>query len=341
VSTIDRLGRPLRDLRISVTDRCNMRCRYCMPREMFGPGHAFMARAELLSFEEIARVSEALAAQGVTKIRLTGGEPLLRRGLERLVEMLVSLEGIEDVALTTNGLLLAGRARALAAAGLGRVTVSLDSLDEAVLRSMSDTPVAPSRILAGIDAAAAAGLCPVKINMVVRRGVNEQCVPAMAEYFRGRREVLRFIEYMDVGSTNGWRMQEVVPAQEILATIASRWPLERLPQRHAGEVATRYRYLDGGGEIGLIHSVSEPFCGGCTRARLSADGRLFTCLFAREGHDLRALLRSGAPDDQIEQRLRGIWTGRGDRYSAERSGAASEPAEEQRPAKVEMSYIGG
>ncbi|MBA3809807.1 MAG: GTP 3',8-cyclase MoaA [Solirubrobacterales bacterium] len=340
MSTLDSLGRPLRDLRISVTDRCNMRCRYCMPREAFGPGHAFMARAELLSFEEIARVSEALAAQGVSKLRLTGGEPLLRGGLERLVEMLASIEGIEDLALTTNGLLLAARARSLAAAGLSRVTVSLDSLDEATLREMSDTPVAPARILAGIDAAGAAGLAPVKVNMVVRRGVNDRSVLEMAEHFRGRSETLRFIEYMDVGSTNGWRMQEVVPGEEILATIASRWPLERLPVARAGDVATRYRYLDGAGEIGLIGSVSEPFCGGCTRARLSADGRLFTCLFARSGHDLRALLRSGAPDAEIEARLRGIWSARSDRYSAERSAATSDRADGA-PAKVEMSYIGG
>jgi cyclic pyranopterin phosphate synthase len=342
MSTLDQLGRPLRDLRISVTDRCNMRCRYCMPREVFGPGHAFMARSELLSFEEIAQIAAVLASQGVSKVRLTGGEPLLRRDLARLVEMLASLAGIEDIALTTNGLLLAAHAHALAAAGLTRVTVSLDALDEATLRAMSDTPVTPARILAGIDAAAAAGLEPIKVNMVVRRGVNEHAVTAMAEHFRGRAEVLRFIEYMDVGSTNGWRMQEVVPAQEILETIAARWPLERLPQARAGDVATRYRYLDGGGEIGLIHSVSEPFCGGCTRLRLSAEGRLFTCLFARGGHDLRALLRSGAEPHEIDQRLRMIWGARSDRYSAERSAAASEdpPAPEQ-PAKVEMSYIGG
>ncbi|HEY4996925.1 MAG TPA: GTP 3',8-cyclase MoaA [Solirubrobacteraceae bacterium] len=339
MSTLDLLGRPLRDLRISVTDRCNMRCRYCMPREAFGPGHAFMQREELLSFEEIARIAEVLAAQGVEKIRLTGGEPLLRRGLERLVEMLASLPGIEDIALTTNGLLLAGRAQSLAQAGLSRVTVSLDALDEPTLRAMSDTPVAPARILAGIEAASAAGLSPVKVNMVVRRGFNEHCVAGMAEHFRGRSEVLRFIEYMDVGSTNGWRMQEVVSASEILATIAARWPLEPLAPLRPGDVATRYRYLDGAGEIGVIHSVSEPFCGGCTRARLSADGRLFTCLFAREGHDLRALLRSDAEQHEIAERLQSIWRGRADRYSAERS-AQSERVRSERP-KVEMSYIGG
>jgi cyclic pyranopterin phosphate synthase len=337
VSVRDRLDRPLRDLRISVTDRCNMRCPYCMPREIFGPGHAFLDRSELLSFEEIARLTSVLAAQGVTKLRLTGGEPLLRRGLERLIEMLRRIEGIEDVALTTNGLLLAARAQGLADAGLDRVTVSLDSLDPGVLRSMSDTAVSPARILEGIEVATAAALEPVKVNMVVRRGVNEDSVLPMAEHFRFRPQVLRFIEYMDVGSTNGWRLAEVVPAEEILATIAARWPLDALAPNRPGEVATRYRYGDGGGEIGVIHSVSEPFCGSCTRARLSADGRLFTCLFARTGHDARALLRSDASDAEIARRMRAIWTAREDRYSALRareSAAIAEP-------KVEMSYIGG
>jgi GTP 3',8-cyclase len=365
VSVRDRLDRPLRDLRISVTDRCNMRCPYCMPREVFGPEHAFLDRAELLSFEEIARLTAVLAAQGVTKLRLTGGEPLLRRGLERLVEMLARVDGIEDIALTTNGLLLAPRARALADAGLDRVTVSLDSLDPAVLHAMSDTPVSPARILAGIDAATDAGLQPVKVNMVVRRGVNEHCVAAMAERFRFRGQVLRFIEYMDVGSSNGWRLQEVVPASEILATIAARWPLQALAPTRAGEVATRYSYRDGGGEIGVIHSVSAPFCGGCTRARLSADGRLFTCLFASRGHDLRGPLRAGASDAQLAERLRTIWSAREDRYSALRTragegveadasaggtaGAAKPTAATAATAssattvepKVEMSYIGG
>jgi len=341
---LDRLKRPLRDLRISVTDRCNLRCRYCMPREVYGPGHAFMERSELLSFEEITRIARVLAGQGVTKLRLTGGEPLLRRELARLVEMLAGVEGIEDIALTTNGLLLAPAAAALADAGLSRVTVSLDALEPQALRSMSDTPVSPARILAGIAAASDAGLAPVKVNMVVRRGFNEHQVIAMAEHFRHRTEILRFIEYMDVGSTNGWRLQEVVSGEEILASIAARWPLEPVERERPGEVATRYRYRDGGGEIGVIHSVSEPFCGACSRARLSADGRLFTCLFARRGHDLRTPLRDGCSDEAIARRTAAIWGAREDRYSAERSertGDAPDAPDARQPPKVEMSYIGG
>jgi GTP 3',8-cyclase len=335
---IDLLDRPLHDLRISVTDRCNLRCGYCMPREVYGPGHPFLPRSELLSFEEIARLARVLAGQGVEKLRLTGGEPLLRRDLERLVELLVAVEGIREVALTTNGLLLAAKAQALADAGLSRITVSLDALDDASLQAMSDTAISATRVLEGIDAATVAGLHPVKVNMVVRRGVNEQCVLAMAEHFRHRPQTLRFIEYMDVGSTNGWSSEEVVPADEILATVGERWPLRRLGPTHPGEVATRYGYVDGGGEIGLIHSVSEPFCSTCSRARLSADGKLFTCLFARRGHDLRALLRDGSTDTEIAERTFAIWSGRIDRYSAERT-LRAEVLEE--PAKVEMSYIGG
>jgi cyclic pyranopterin phosphate synthase len=335
---IDLLDRPLHDLRISVTDRCNLRCGYCMPREVYGPGHPFLPRGELLSFEEIARLARVLAGQGVEKLRLTGGEPLLRRDLERLVELLVAVEGIREVALTTNGLLLAAKAQALADAGLSRITVSLDALDDASLQAMSDTAISASRVLEGIDAANAAGLRPVKVNMVVRRGINEQCVLAMAEHFRHRPQTLRFIEYMDVGSTNGWSSKEVVPAEEILTTIGERWPLRRLEPTHPGEVATRYGYVDGGGEIGLIHSVSEPFCSSCSRARLSADGKLFTCLFARRGHDLRALLRDGSTDTEIAKRTLEIWSGRVDRYSADRA-LRAEAIEE--PAKVEMSYIGG
>jgi cyclic pyranopterin phosphate synthase len=341
---LDRLNRPLSDLRVSVTDRCNLRCRYCMPREVYGPGHAFIASSELLSFEEITRVARLLAERGVYKIRITGGEPLLRRGLERLVEMLASIAGITDIALTTNGLLLAARARSLADAGLGRVTVSLDALDRDALQAMSDAPVSPERVLEGIAAAAAAGLSPVKVNMVVRRGVNDHCVLAMAEHFRDRPEVLRFIEYMDVGSSNGWRREEVVTAAEIVETITARWPLEALAPARTGEVASRYAYRDGGGEIGLIHSVSEPFCGDCSRARLSADGQLFTCLFARRGHDLRRLLRGDAPDAELERLLSAIWDTREDRYSAERArqaGALEKAERTDAPEKVEMSYIGG
>jgi GTP 3',8-cyclase len=335
---LDLLDRPVRDLRISVTDRCNLRCRYCMPRDVYGPGYEFLARSELLSFEEIAQVTRVLAAQGVEKVRLTGGEPLLRRGLERLVEMLAGIDGIGDIALTTNGLLLAGKARSLADAGLDRVTVSLDALDDATLQAIGDAAIAATRVLAGIDAAAAAGLTPLKVNMVVRRDFNEGCVLAMAEHFRHSGHILRFIEYMDVGSTNGWKGEDVVPAAEILGAIGGRWPLQPLPAVREGEVATRYRYGDGGGEIGVIASVTEPFCASCTRARLSADGKLFTCLFARRGHDLRALLRGDADDVAIAERTRDVWSARGDRYSAERPlrEQASEPL-----VKVEMSYIGG
>lgn len=337
---IDALGRPLRDLRISVTDRCNLRCRYCMPREAFGAAHRFLPREQLLSFEEIARVAAVLAGLGASRVRLTGGEPLLRRDLPRLVEMLAVLDGVEDLALTTNGLLLARQADALARAGLRRVTVSLDALDPDTLRQVADAPVSPRRVIEGIEAATEAGLGPVKVNMVVRRGVNDHEVMAMASYFRRRPQILRLIEYMDVGTTNGWRRDEVVPAAELLARIGARWPLEPLPPTVPGEVATRYRYADGAGEIGVIHAVSAPFCHGCTRARLSPDGRLHTCLFAAGGHDLRALLRSGADDEELAAALSRVWGARRDRYSAERS-AAGGPSPHRRGARIEMSYIGG
>ena len=287
-----------------------------MPRRSIGPGHVFLPRAELLSFEEIARLARVLAAQGVEKVRLTGGEPLLRRDLERLVEMLAGINGIADIALTTNGLLLAGKAACARGRGSDRVTVSLDALEDDALRAMSDTRISAARVLEGIDAAARAGLRPVKVNMVVRRAVNEHCVLGMAEHFRRTPHVLRFIEYMDVGSTNGWSGEDVVPAAEILRRIGERWPLERLQPAREGEVATRYRYRDGAGEIGLIHSVSEPFCGSCARARLSADGKLYTCLFARRGHDLRALLRAGASDVEIAERHSAYGRARADRYSS-------------------------
>jgi len=346
----DLLDRSLRDLRISVTDRCNLRCRYCMPREVFGSGFRFLPGSELLNFDELARIAHVFARVGVRKIRLTGGEPLLRRELEKLVAMLAQIDGIEELAMTTNGLLLASRAAALARAGLDRVTVSLDALDDRVLAVINDAPVSAGRVLAGIDRAIEARLDPIKVNMVVRRGVNDHCVPTMAEHFRGRPVTLRFIEYMDVGSTNGWRAADVVSGEEILKRIAERWPLAPL-REGPGVVATRYRYLDGAGEIGVIQSVSKPFCATCTRARLSADGKLFTCLFARDGEDLRALLRGGASDEELEQCVRGVWGAREDRYSAERSRAAlaarrrqvraPEAAAQALAPKVEMSYIGG
>lgn len=336
----DRLDRPLRDLRISVTDRCNLRCRYCMPREVYGPAFPFLPRPEILSFEEIARLARVFARLGVGKVRLTGGEPLLRRELERLVEMLARIEGIEEIAMTTNGVLLADRARALADAGLTRVTVSLDSLEDEVLARVADAPLSAGRVLGGIAAAADAGLSPVKVNMVVRRALNEHCVLDMAARFRHTPTVVRFIEYMDVGSCNGWRREDVVPAAGILAAIGARWPLEAVAAGVEGEVASRYRYRDGAGEIGVIHSVSEPFCGGCTRARLSADGKLYTCLFARHGHDLRALLRGGAGARELEEALRAVWGARSDRYSAERAAAMNGAGQGAVP-KIEMSYIGG
>ncbi|MGD0197300.1 MAG: GTP 3',8-cyclase MoaA [Solirubrobacteraceae bacterium] len=338
-SPLDLLGRPLRDLRISVTDRCNLRCGYCMPREFFGRDFAFMEHDELLRFEELERVCRVFAQLGVRTVRLTGGEPLLRRNLEQLVAMIAAVPGIEDVALTTNGTLLAAKAATLRDAGLRRVTVSLDALEPAAFRAMSDTHASLGRVLAGIDAAQSCGLQPVKINMVVRRGVNDHCVLPMAEHFRGRPEIIRFIEYMDVGTTNGWRPADVVPTAELLAAIAGRWPLDPLPPDREGAVATRYRYRDGAGEIGFIHSISAPFCASCTRARLSAEGRLYTCLFARTGHDVRALLRGGATDDELRTALVGIWTARADRYSAERAERIARRAPS--PERIEMSYIGG
>src|SRR6266516_1507981 len=299
----DTLGRPLRDLRISVTDRCNFRCVYCMPKEVLGRDYRFMDRRELLSFEEIERVARAFATHGVSKLRLTGGEPLLRRELERLVAMLAAIPGIDDLTLTTNGSLLPQKAQSLADAGLTRVTVSLDSLDDEVFRAMNDVDFPVERVLAGIAAAAAAGLAPVKVNMVVKRGQNDDSVLELARHFRGTGHVVRFIEYMDVGHTNGWRLDDVVPAAEIVQTIDAAWPLEPVEPAYAGEVARRWRYRDGAGEIGVIASVTQPFCATCTRARLSAEGKLYTCLFAVKGYDFRALLRGGATDDEISQAI--------------------------------------
>jgi GTP 3',8-cyclase len=334
VPVLDTFSRPLRDLRISVTDRCNFRCVYCMPKEVYGRGYQFLERRELLTFEEIERLSRVFASLGVEKIRLTGGEPLLRRELERLVEMLGAIPGV-DLTLTTNGSLLPQKARVLADAGLRRVTVSLDSLDDQVFRAMNEVDVPVERVLAGIEAAAAAGLSPVKVNMVVKRGANEDSVLPMARYFRGSGHILRFIEYMDVGHTNGWRLDDVVPAAEIVAAIGAELPLEPIEPNYAGEVARRFRYRDGGGEIGVIASVTEPFCGACTRARLSAEGRLYTCLFATEGHDLRALVRGDASESDLAERIGRVWGARGDRYSELRS------AETADLPKIEMSYIGG
>jgi GTP 3',8-cyclase len=329
---LDRLGRPLETLRISITDRCNFRCVYCMPKEVFGRDYAFLDRKELLSFEEIARVARIFASLGVRTIRLTGGEPLVRRNVEHLVELLAAIPELE-LALTTNGSLLPQKAEALARAGLSRVTVSLDSLDEDAFAALNDVDFPVTRVLDGIDAAAAAGL-PVKVNAVIKRGVNEESVVSLAERFRGTGHTLRFIEYMDVGSTNGWRLDDVLPADEIVRRIGERWPLEPVAGR-ADETALRFRYRDGAGEIGVIASVTKPFCGGCTRARISAEGRLYTCLFAVNGHDLRAPLRLGASDAELADTLRGIWGRRTDRYSELRtSETAALP-------KVEMSYIGG
>ncbi len=324
----------MRDLRISVTDRCNFRCVYCMPKEVFGRDYNFLERRELLTFEEIERVVRVFVRRGVQKIRLTGGEPLLRRDLERLVEMLARIDSL-DLTLTTNGALLAAKAGALADAGLTRVTVSLDSLDDDTFRRMNDVDFPVDRVLAGIDAAAAAGLAPIKVNVVVKRGVNEDSVLPIARHFRSTGHVVRFIEYMDVGSTNGWRMDDVVPAAEIRETIAAEFPLEPVDPGYRGEVARRFRYTDGAGEIGIIASVTQPFCRDCTRARLSAEGRLYTCLFAVRGHDLRALVRGGASDEELDDTIVAIWRGRTDRYSEIRS------SETARLPKVEMSYIGG
>jgi GTP 3',8-cyclase len=330
--TTDRLGRPLRDLRISVTDRCNFRCVYCMPKAVFGAGYRFLDRRELLTFEEIARLARIAVGLGVEKIRLTGGEPLVRKDVEVLIGMLAPLGA--ELTLTTNASLLAAKARALADAGLRRVTVSLDSLEDDVFRAMNDVDFPVARVLEGIEAAADAGL-PVKVNAVVKRGLNDDGVVDMARYFRARGQTLRFIEYMDVGATNGWRLDDVVPARELVERISAELPLEPAEAHYRGEVAQRWRYTDGSGEIGVIASVTQPFCGDCTRARISAEGRLFTCLFGLRGHDLRASLRGGATDAELADRLRGIWRGRSDRYSelrTERTAALP---------KVEMSYIGG
>ncbi len=332
----DRLGRHVRDLRISVTDRCNFRCVYCMPKKVFGASYKFLPRSELLSFEELERVAAAAAQLGVRKLRITGGEPLVRHDLERLLERLAGIAGIEDLSMTTNASLLTReRAAAIKAAGVNRVNVSLDALDDETFMRINDVGFPVQKVLQGIENAEAVGIGSIKVNMVVKRGANEHSIVPMARFFHGTGHIVRFIEYMDVGHTNGWRLDDVVPATEIAAMIDRELPIEPLQANYAGEVAKRWCYTDGGGEIGIISSVTQPFCGECTRARLSAVGMLYTCLFATSGHDLREALRSGIDDDALRQRLSAIWTARTDRYSEVRSEATvSLP-------KIEMSYIGG
>lgn len=330
----DMRGREVRDLRISVTDRCNFRCVYCMPRSVFGKDYPFLPRQELLSFEEITRVAKVFAARGVRKIRITGGEPLLRKHVENLIELLAAIPGIE-LTLTTNGVLLPKMAQTLKNAGLNRVTVSLDAIDDPTFRLMNDADYPVSSVLKGIDAATAAGLGPIKVNMVVKRGVNDADVVDMARHFKGSGHIVRFIEFMDVGSSNGWKMDEVVPSREIVDRISAVFPLEQTDPNYVGEVAERWRYADGSGEIGVISSVTQAFCATCTRIRLSTEGKLYTCLFAQGGHDLRDLLRAGAPDADIDRAIAAVWTRREDRYSEVRTANTA-----KRP-KIEMSYIGG
>lgn len=332
----DSFHRPLRDLRISVTDRCNFRCGYCMPAEVFDDHYRFLPRAELLTFEEITRLTRLFARLGVVKVRVTGGEPLVRQEIEKLIAQLAQIEGIEDLAMTTNGYFLPQKAAALSAAGLRRVTVSLDSLDDAVFRRMNGGRAGVERVLAGIDAAERAGFAPIKINAVVQRGVNDHTLVDLARYCKERGYIVRFIEYMDVGNLNGWTMDQVVPADEIVARIDAAMPLEPLDPNYPGEVALRYRYRDGGGEIGVIASVTKPFCGDCTRLRLSPEGRLYTCLFAVAGMSLKEPLRAGVSDAELEHIIRGVWGRRADRYS-EMRGVLTMPREH----KVEMFHIGG
>lgn len=334
--TLDAFGRPLHDLRISVTDRCNFRCTYCMPKEVFGRDFEFLSRDLVLSFEEIERITGAFVRAGVRKLRITGGEPLVRKGVEDLIARLAAIPGVDDLTLTTNGSLLERKAAALKEAGLQRITVSLDSMDDTVFMSMNDVGFPVQAVLDGIEAASAVGLDPIKINMVVKRGVNDQSVVDVARHFRGTGQIVRFIEYMDVGTTNGWRLDDVVSGREIVDSIAAEFPLEPVDPEYRGEVAQRYRYVDGGGEVGVITSVSQPFCADCTRARLSADGKLYTCLFATSGTDLRELIRSGATDEQLDAAIGRVWSVRRDRYSELRT----EQTVRIRP-KVEMSYIGG
>lgn len=333
-SLFDRRGRSVRDLRISVTDRCNFRCVYCMPREVFGDDYTFLPRRELLSFEEIVRVASLFVARGVRKIRITGGEPLLRKDVDRLIEMLARLPGVE-ITLTTNGVLLPKLARRLKDAGLHRVTVSLDALDDTLFRRMNDADYPVAKVLEGIEAARSVGLGPIKVNMVVKRGTNDGDIEAMAAHFRHSGHILRFIEFMDVGASNGWKMDEVLPSREVIARIDRQFPVEPIDPNYEGEVAERWRYKDGAGEIGVISSVTQAFCATCTRIRLSTEGKLYTCLFAQHGHDLRTLLRDSADDARIDAAIAHVWQQREDRYSEIRT------AETAALRKIEMSYIGG
>ena len=338
----DTRGRYMRDLRISITDRCNFRCTYCMPKTVFGRDYPFLPRDELLSFEEITRIARIFVAHGVSKIRLTGGEPLLRRNIERLIEMLAAIPGLE-LTLTTNGSLLVKKARSLRDAGLQRVTVSLDALDDPTFRKMNDVDFPVAQVLEGIAAAEAAGLGPLKVNMVVKRGTNDHAILPMARHFRSSPgvagHIVRFIEYMDVGSSNGWKLDEVVPSAEVVQLITAEMPLAAVGPNYPGEVAERWRYVDDGGEIGVISSVTQAFCASCTRVRLSTDGSLYTCLFATAGHDLRGLLRGGRSDAEIGAALGALWSARADNYSEQRAAATTSPSTALN--KIEMSYIGG
>lgn len=334
----DKLGRPIRDLRISVTDRCNFRCTYCMPAEVFGEGYQFLPKQEILSFEEISQLARIFVGLGVNKLRITGGEPLLRTDLPQLIEMLSKIDGAHDITLTTNAYLLPQQAQQLKDAGLKRVTVSLDTLDDEIFKQMNGRGFSTQRVLEGIKKAAEVGLGPIKINAVVQKGVNDHSIVDLARHFKGTGHIVRFIEYMDVGNLNGWKWDHVVPASEIISRINTEMPLEPLEANYAGEVANRYRYQDGEGEIGVIASVTQPFCGSCTRARLSTDGRLFTCLFGSEGVSLRDHLRVGATEDDLVDVITNLWSNRTDRYSEERSEMA--PAQNL-PRKIEMYQIGG
>lgn len=336
-SVTDQFNRPLHDLRISVTDRCNFRCTYCMPAEVFGPDYPFLKKQQLLNFEEITRVARLYARRGVNKLRITGGEPLMRRGLDRLIRMLASIDGITDIAMTTNGSLLPNKAKQLKEAGLHRVTVSLDSLDDKTFGQINGRGVKVKRVLKGIEAAKSAGL-KVKINMLVKRGVNEKEIVPMARFFQGSGHVLRFIEYMDVGNSNGWKLNDVISKKDILEHLQKEMPLEPTEPNYFGEVASRYRNRETKDEIGIISSITAPFCSSCTRARLSADGRIYTCLFATDGTDIRGPLRNGVDDKGLLDMISETWRQRSDRYSAERT---EETIAARKNQKIEMSYIGG